>query len=168
MKNHHIYLLLTLATATLMATNALAQVQVLDKPYRSAAPETGFELPIDARPVITRAAPPPAAAPAAITPTPTPVVPAPAPVTPPLPSWDIQVADGSLSKALMRWSRTARIPTLWEAAKDLPAINARYQGDYVEALEQVMRDSARSQYPLHACVYDNVVRILHVSQSCLR
>ncbi len=78
------------------------------------------------------------------------------------------MADGSLSKALMRWSRVGGIPLLWEATKDLPAVNAKYQGEYVEVLEQIMRDSSRSQYPLHACVYDNIVRVLHVSQSCLR
>lgn len=83
-------------------------------------------------------------------------------------SWRVELSDGSLSKALLRWSRLAGSPLLWEAPKDLPVVMAVYQGDFIAAIEQVMRDSANSSYPLHACVYDNVVRVLHVSQNCAR
>ena len=81
--------------------------------------------------------------------------------------WHILASDGSLSKTLARWSR-GRVPIAWEADKDFPAIDATYHGDYFAALEQVMKDTAHSQYPLHACVYDNVIRILHITQSCTR
>ena len=149
-----------------IATTAAAQVQMLDRPYRSAvkpaqAPSIPpqFDLPVDAMPSVRPALP-------VAVPVPVPFVAAP-PIAV-IPSWEIQLADGSLSKALMRWSRVGGLPLLCEATKDLPAVNAKYQGEYIDVLEQVMRDSARSQYPLHACAYDNVVRVLHVSQSCLR
>lgn len=83
------------------------------------------------------------------------------------PVWNIYASDGSLSKALGRWSR-GKTPIAWEADKDFPAIQANYTGNYLSVIEQVMRDTERSQYPLHACVYDNVIRILHVTQSCKR
>lgn len=146
----------------------------------------GVDLPIDAMPAV------PARPPVAVLPAPAPnpvaVVPSavarpapaqapitvvasppPPPVAPPAASvWEIQLSDGTLSKALIRWSRASGLPMLWEAGKDMPAVTARYQGSYLDVLESVMADTARSQYPLHACAYDNVVRILHVAQSCMR
>lgn len=91
--------------------------------------------------------------------------------TPPAPTqkeWRIELADASLSRALRRWSREANIPVLWEAPKDLPAVAASYKGDFLGVLTRVMEDSQQSSYPLHACAYDNVVRVLHVSQACNR
>lgn len=86
----------------------------------------------------------------------------------PQPVWHIRNTDSTLSKALARWALGSTPPISWEAEKDFPATNAVYQGTYLGVVEQVMRDTARSQYPLHACVYQNVVRILHASQSCVR
>ena len=86
----------------------------------------------------------------------------------PQPVWHIRNTDGTLSKALARWAASSTPPISWEAEKDFPATNAVYQGTYLEVVEQVMSDTARSQYPLHACVYQNVVRVLHASQSCVR
>lgn len=111
-----------------------------------------------------------------------PVAPAPSsslPVAPPTRSaapaaapvqqeWRIELADASLSRALRRWARDARYPVMWEAPKDLPAVAASYRGDFLAALTRVMEDSQQSAYPLHACAYDNVVRVLHVSQACNR
>lgn len=82
--------------------------------------------------------------------------------------WAIRSSDGTLSKTLARWAQGNTPPIAWEADKDFPALAATYSGTYLEAIEQVMQDTARSQFPLHACVYDNVVRVLHTSQSCLR
>ncbi len=93
------------------------------------------------------------------------VAPVPAPV---LQEWRIELADASLSRALRRWARDARYPVMWEAPKDLPAVAASYKGDFLAALTKVMEDSQQSAYPLHACAYDNVVRVLHVSQACNR
>jgi hypothetical protein len=86
------------------------------------------------------------------------------------PVWEIRLADNNLSRALTRWAAAApdKLPILWEASSDLPAVAARYSGDFLSAIEQVMRDTGNSQYPLHACAYDNVVRVLHVSQPCVR
>lgn len=89
-------------------------------------------------------------------------------VAKPLQEWQIRNTDGTLSKALARWAASSTPPISWEAEKDFPATNATYHGTYFEVLEQVMRDTARSQYPLHACVYQNVIRVLHASQSCVR
>ncbi len=82
-------------------------------------------------------------------------------------SWEIRTTDGTLSRALSRWANlSGNLPLLWEASKDLPAISASYSGEFLSAIEQVMQDSRRSQFPLHACAYDNAIRVLHVSQSC--
>jgi len=94
-----------------------------------------------------------------------PAAPAPAPAQQ---EWRIELADASLSRALRRWARDARYPVMWEAPKDLPAVAASYKGDFLAALTRVMEDSQQSAYPLHACAYDNVVRVLHVSQACNR
>lgn len=82
--------------------------------------------------------------------------------------WKIELADGSLSRTMRRWSRVASFPVLYEAPKDLPVVAATYTGDFLQVIEQVMRDTANSSYPLHACAFDNVVRILHISQNCTR
>lgn len=103
----------------------------------------------------------------AVTPTPTRTASTVAAAPPPH-TWEIQLSDGTLSKALIRWSRGSELPVSWEAGKDFPATKATYGGSFLDAVEQVMTDTARSQYPLHACAYDNVLRVLHVSQSCLR
>ncbi len=80
--------------------------------------------------------------------------------------WEIRLSDQMLSKALIRWSRDAGMPIMWGAPNDLVAVSAVYTGDFYYALESVMRDTLKSAYPLHACAYDNVVRILHTTQSC--
>jgi len=82
--------------------------------------------------------------------------------------WRVEGADGSLSRALRRWSRDAGYPLLWEAEKDLPAVGATYHGSFIAALEQLMRDTQNSAYPLHACAYDNLVRVIHATQACTR
>lgn len=82
--------------------------------------------------------------------------------------WRIELADGSLSRVMRRWSRDAKFPVLWEAPKDLPVVAATYRGSFLDALRSVMADTQNTEYPMHACAHDNVVRILHVSQSCTR
>lgn len=82
--------------------------------------------------------------------------------------WRIELADGSLSRVMRRWSRDAKLPVLWEAPKDLPVVAATYRGNFLDAVRSVMADTQNTEYPMHACAHDNVVRILHVSQSCTR
>jgi hypothetical protein len=89
-------------------------------------------------------------------------------VSPSVAEWRIELADGSLSRVMRRWSRDARFPVLWEAPKDLPAVAATYRGSFLDVVRNVMADTQNTEYPLHACAHDNVVRILHVSQSCTR
>jgi len=96
-------------------------------------------------------------------------------VTPPAASvavpgaeWRLELMDGSLSRAMRRWSRDAKFPVLWEAPKDLPVVAAVYRGSFLDAVRSVMADTHNTEYPMHACAHDNVVRILHVSQACTR
>ena len=90
---------------------------------------------------------------------------------------DVQVSefqitseDETLSLALRRWSTKAGYQLAWEAGKDFSARATTYNSvDVISAIESVMNDTAHSNYPLHACVYDNkVIRVLQVSQGCGR
>ena len=78
--------------------------------------------------------------------------------------------DETLYLALRRWTDEGGYQIVWDAGKDFPARKTSYQAkDIEDAIGMVMRDTARSSYPLHACAYSNkVIRVLHVSQSCER
>lgn len=86
------------------------------------------------------------------------------------PTFEIQLNDESVSLALRRWASESNYQLVWDAGKDFAARNTSYKAKtYIDAIEQVMADTEGSAYPLHACVYANkVVRVLHISQSCLR
>lgn len=73
-----------------------------------------------------------------------------------------------MSRALKRWAVRANVPLAWEAPKDKPAFYAVYTGTFEEAVTKAMRDTRKSEYRVHACAHDNVVRILHASQPCER
>lgn len=83
-------------------------------------------------------------------------------------TWAILPSDGSLSRALMRWSREARTQIAYEAPQDLAAVSVAYTGDFWAALESLLADTANGGYPLHGCQYNNITRILHISQPCDR
>lgn len=78
--------------------------------------------------------------------------------------------DESLSLALRRWAHEHRYRLVWDAGKDFPVKETTYQAvGLIAAIEQVMDDTEQSSYPLHACAYRNrVVRVLHISQPCVR
>lgn len=82
--------------------------------------------------------------------------------------WTVEVSDGSMSRALKRWGERAGVPLVWEAPQDKPAFFAVYRGTFEEAITQAMKDTRQTNYRLHACGHDNVVRILHAAQRCLR
>lgn len=82
--------------------------------------------------------------------------------------WAIKPTDGSLSRALTRWAREANQQLVYEAAVDVVAIAVEYRGDYWQALDGVLADTANGSYPLHGCQFNNVTRILHISQACDR
>lgn len=82
--------------------------------------------------------------------------------------WSIQPADGSLSRALMRWAREAGVQIAYEAPSDLAAISVAYDGDFWTALNGLLADTANGSYPLHGCQFNNITRILHISQPCDR
>lgn len=84
-------------------------------------------------------------------------------------SWSITSEDQTVSVALSRWATSSGWQLAWQAPRDLPAFRVSYAGDFEYAVESLMRDSHNSEYPLHACLYDNrVVRVLHITQSCAR
>ena len=86
---------------------------------------------------------------------------------PVLETWNVLARDITLSATLTRWGQPGNYQVLWAATKDLPAMNATYQGNFEVALESLMEDTKHSGYPLHACLYNNkVVRVLHATQSC--
>lgn len=84
--------------------------------------------------------------------------------------FNVKTEDESLSLALRRWAHEHRHRLIWDAGKDFPAKETTYHAiDLVTAVEQVMTDTERSSYPLHACAYRNrVIRVLHISQPCER
>lgn len=84
------------------------------------------------------------------------------------PVFSINSDDETLFLALRRWSTNAGYQLVWEAGKDFPARATSYKtSDLISAIESVMNDTANSNFPLHACVYDNkVIRVLQISQGC--
>lgn len=86
----------------------------------------------------------------------------------PAKDWSVLPSDGSLSRALMRWSREAGTQISYEAPSDLAAVSVSYSGDFWTALEGLLADTANGGYPLHGCQYNNITRILHISQACDR
>jgi hypothetical protein len=83
-------------------------------------------------------------------------------------TFEITSEDETLSLALRRWAANAGYQLAWEAGKDFAARATTYNSpDVVSAIEAVMNDTAHSNYPLHACAYDNkVIRILQIAQGC--
>ena len=92
------------------------------------------------------------------------------PTSPKTSAYIIRSEDETLSLALRRWIGSAGYQLVWEAGKDFAARETTYNSlDLLSAIEAVMNDTAHSNYPLHACVYDNkVIRILQVAQGCGR
>lgn len=91
-----------------------------------------------------------------------------APPAPPAKTWAVLPSDGTLSRALLRWAKTEQVNLVYEATADLPAMRVSYSGDFWKVLDELLADTARGSYPLHGCQFNNVTRILHVSQPCDR
>lgn len=89
-------------------------------------------------------------------------------VTPAPERWEVQIADGTLSRALTRWADVEGLQLVWDAPLDKPAMRASYEGSFETAVEKLMIDTKATGYELHACAYANAIRILHVSQICKR
>lgn len=83
-------------------------------------------------------------------------------------SFSIKISDGTIYNALQRWSKSAGWQLSWEATRDFAVtLEATYIGDYEAAVGQLMTTLERSQYPLHACTFDNrAIRVVHKSKSC--
>lgn len=88
----------------------------------------------------------------------------------PLMTFEIKLDDESLSLALRRWAAEAGHQLVWDAGKDFLARATIYDApNIIRAVEDVMKDTQNSSYPLHACAYANkVIRVLHISQACQR
>lgn len=84
--------------------------------------------------------------------------------------FEITNEDETMSIALRRWATKSGYDLLWDVPKDFVARRTVYTSEeFPGALEEVMRDTALSAYPLHACIYKNkIARVLHSSQSCER
>lgn len=80
--------------------------------------------------------------------------------------WDVYAEDQKLSRALQRWTAQERLQFFYEAPKEPVAVRASYIGTFDQVVPALMDDTAASGYPLHACRYDNALRVLHVSQPC--
>ncbi len=154
---------LVCAVSCILLSNVVnAQVRVIDRAYRPAAQPSSGQLnsiPFDppATGQVNQAqlfAPansmPPQAHPAYV----------------PAQRWDVYVEDQKLSRALMRWASVERLQFFYEAPKEPVAVRASYSGSFDQAVPALMEDTAASGYPLHACRYDNALRVLHVSQPC--
>lgn len=146
----------TIALAVALIGGAQAQVVMVDKPFRQQAPASASPIDLSIAPYA-----PPVAAPA-------PVPQVVAPVAVPAKRWFVYAEDQTLSRALGRWAREEKLPFFWEAPMDIQAVPASYVGNYEAAMLGVMLDSPKSGYPLHACKYDNSIRVLHQSQPCVQ
>lgn len=84
--------------------------------------------------------------------------------------FEITAEDESLSMALRRWASDSGFEIIWDAGRDFPSKRTVYNAANIEdAIDMVMKDTARSSYPLHACSYsNNLIRVLHTSRSCER
>lgn len=181
-------LMATLLVTLLASLTAQAQITMEDRPYR-AAPRSALrpgsepaarnqlaadadDLPIDAPASSSPGAPVAPAVRLGTVPGSRATVVAAVPSAPAKPVWTILPTDRFVSKALIRWATEgsangqSTLPILWNAPKDLPAVRATYTGDFLTVIEQVMVDSRNGEYPVHACAYDNLVRVLHTSQPC--
>ena len=76
--------------------------------------------------------------------------------------FEIRLEDESLSLAIRRWSSENGYQLVWDVDKDFPAIQTSYSDStYLAAVGNVMHDIAKTNYPMHTCVYNNkVVRVL--------
>lgn len=83
--------------------------------------------------------------------------------------FEITQDDETLYLTLRRWSAENGYQLVWSAGKDFPVKRTRYEApDIQTAVALAMKDTELSAYPLHACTYQNrVIRVLHVSQSCI-
>ncbi len=84
--------------------------------------------------------------------------------------FEIRLEDESLSLAIRRWSSENGYQLVWDVDKDFPAIQTNYSDStYLAAIGNVMHDIAKTNYPLHTCVYNNkVVRVLPLASPCER
>lgn len=84
--------------------------------------------------------------------------------------FEIRLEDESLSLAIRRWSSENGYQLVWDVDKDFPAIQTSYSDStYLAAVGNVMHDIAKTNYPMHTCVYNNkVVRVLPLSSPCER
>lgn len=85
------------------------------------------------------------------------------------PRFEITADDETLYLTLRRWTAEAGYQLVWSAGKDFPVKRTLYEADDLSsAIALAMKDTEFSAYPLHACAYtNNVIRVLHVSQSCI-
>jgi len=84
--------------------------------------------------------------------------------------FDVRIEDETLSLAIRRWSIESGYQLVWDTDKDFTAIKTSYNGlNYLDAVGNVMRDTGKTDYPMHSCIYTNrVLRVLPLTSPCER
>lgn len=88
-------------------------------------------------------------------------------------TWSISPADVTVRQTLQRWARLAGWtfgPAEWGLQADITvAASATFQGDFVEAVQDLAAATSLSRTPLRACFYGNqVLRVLPYNELCDR
>ena len=84
------------------------------------------------------------------------------------PIWSLEIADGTLSNTLSRWSRQEKWQLLWEAERDFPILATVYiKGSFQNAILTVMQSLSDTDYPMQAIINPDtrVIRIVRYMQT---
>lgn len=82
-------------------------------------------------------------------------------------TWTMKLEDVRIDKAMKRWAKEAGYSFRWDADRYvLIAAPTEFQGDFIEAVRQALETPgiAFSEYPLEACIYQNVPPLLRVTR----
>lgn len=82
-------------------------------------------------------------------------------------TWTLKLEDVRIDKAMKRWAKEAGYSFRWDADRYvLIAAPTEFQGDFVDAVKQALETPgiAYSEYPLEACIYQNIPPLLRVTR----
>jgi len=83
-------------------------------------------------------------------------------------AWVVLLSDRNVRRTLERWSQQAGQQLVYDVEKDLElAAEATFPGSYDDAVGGLMAGLQRSELPVRACLYSNLVtRIVRRNQPC--
>ena len=83
-------------------------------------------------------------------------------------AWVVLLSDRNVRRTLERWSQQAGQQLVYDVEKDLDlAAEATFPGSYDDAVGGLMAGLQRSELPVRACLYSNLVtRIVRRNQPC--